>query len=36
MCLRLRDYFCIFISVNQRFKDDRAATYHRNEKGTAG
>ena len=33
ICLRFRDYFSTFISVNQRFKHDRAATYNRLKKG---
>ena len=31
--LQLRDYFSTFTSVNQRFSDDRAATYNRLKKG---
>ena len=31
--LRFRDYFSTFISVTQRFKHDRAATYNRLKKG---
>lgn len=31
--LQLRDYFSTFISVNQRFNHDRAATYNRLKKG---
>ena len=33
ICLRLRDFFSTFISVNQRFKYDRTATYNRLKKG---
>lgn len=29
VCLRFCDYFSTFISVNQRFKHDRTATYNR-------
>ena len=29
ICLRFCDYFSTFISVNQRFKHDRTATYNR-------
>lgn len=33
ICLRFYDCFSTFISVNQRFKYDRATTYNRFKKG---
>ena len=33
ICLRFRDYFSTFTSVNQRLKYDRTATYNRLKKG---
>lgn len=35
ICLQFCDYFSTFISVNQGFKYDRAATYNRLKKGVA-
>ena len=33
ICLRFCYYFATFMSVNQRFKHDRTATYNRLKKG---
>ena len=33
VCLRFCDYFATFVSVSQRFKHDRTATYNRFKKG---
>ena len=36
ICLLFCDYFSTFMSINQGFKDDRAATYNRLKKGVVG